>query len=255
MEGGDWWGGVIVINQALAQLLWPGENAVGRVLFLNDGRDDVPVEIVGVVRNFYRTSGDNNFKPTVYIAQPGRYIPNYQLLVKLRPGASLKDFQANVQRSLSGLAAVPTEFEVKPLGDHVKDALASRRLTLQLLTCFAVLGTVVSGLGLYATAALMAASRNHETGIRMAMGAQFWDILRLALWRGIRAIIFGLPFGLFLAWVLSKILSRFLVQINVYDPLAWIISCAVFMVIVTAAALIPARRAARVNPLDALRDE
>ena len=82
-----------------------------------------------------------------------------------------------------------------------------------------------------------------------------WDILKLAFWRGIRAIIVGLPFGLFLAWILSKVLSSFLVQVNVNDPLAWVISCAILLVITTVAALIPALRAIRVNPLDAMRNE
>ena len=133
--------------------------------------------------------------------------------------------------------------------------MASRNLALKLLGGFAVLEIVVSGLSLYATTTLMAAARNREMGIRMAMGAQFWDILRLAFGRGIRAIIVGLPFGLFLAWILSRVLSGYLVQVNVGDPIAWVISCAVFIVIVAVAALIPAFRAARANPLDALRNE
>ena len=244
-------GGAVIINQALAELLWPGENAVGKELFMAYG---FSFEVVGIVRNFHHTPGDNNLAPAMYLPMTGAYIPTWQLLVRLRPGASLKNFQANVQRSLSGLAAVPMEFEAQPLSEHVKEALASRRLTLQLLGCFAVLGIVVSGLGIYATATLMAAERTRETGIRMAMGATTLDILRLALWRGIRAILIGLPFGLFLAWILSKVLSSFLVQVNTGDPLAWGISCAVFIVIVTVAALIPALRATRINPLDAMRE-
>jgi len=101
----------------------------------------------------------------------------------------------------------------------------------------------------------MAAAWNREMGIRMAMGATTWDILRLALWRGIRAILFGLPVGLFLAWILSRVLSGFLFQVKTDDPLAWITSCAVLLGITTVAALIPALRAIRVNPADALRNE
>jgi putative ABC transport system permease protein len=246
------YGGVVVINQALAQLLWPEENAVGKELFI---ADDASLEVVGVVRNYHHAPGNNNFLPTVYLTMPGSYVPTYQLLAKLRPGTSLKNFQTNVRQRLSGLGAIPTEFEVKPLSEYTKEAMSSRRLTLQLLTCFAVLGIVISGLGVYATATLMIAARNREMGIRMAMGAQTWDILRLALWRGIRAILVGLPFGLFLAWILARALSGFLVQVNIDDPLAWVIGCAVFMAAVTVAALVPALRASRLNPLDALRDE
>ena len=180
---------------------------------------------------------------------------SYQLLVKLRPGTSLNNFREKIQERLSGLTLAPTEFEVRPLSDYTKEAMADRWMALQLLGAFAVLGVIVSALGLYATATLMAAARNREMGIRMAMGAQTWDILKLAFWRGSRAILIGLPFGLFLAWILSKMLSSYLVQVDTGDPLAWLIGCAVFIVITTVAALIPALRATRVNPLDALKNE
>jgi len=246
-------GGAAIINQALAQILWPGENAVGKILY---DRTSSYLEVVGVVRNYHQTPGSNDFTPTIYMPITGadQYF-QYQLLVKLRPGTSLMNFQSNVRQSLLGLTAVPTDFEVRPLSEHVKDAMANRRLTLHLLGCFAILGVIVSGLAVYVTATLAAAARTKETGIRMALGAQFGDILGLAFWRGVRSIIVGLPLGLFLAWILSRVLSSFLVQINAADALSWVISCAVLLVITTVAALIPALRLARVNPLDALRLE
>jgi putative ABC transport system permease protein len=139
----------------------------------------------------------------------------------------------------------------------MRQILGATRLNLvfQLLGSFALLGIVVAGLGVYATTSLMAASWNREMGIRMAMGAQTWDILRLALWRGTRAVLFGLPVGLFLAWILSRILYRYLFQLKTDDPFVWIISCAALLVITTVAAFIPALRVSRVNPLDALRSE
>jgi len=114
---------------------------------------------------------------------------------------------------------------------------------------------IVSSLAVYATATLAAAARTKETGIRMAIGAQTWDIFKLAFWRGIRPIFLGVPVGLFFAWILAKVLSGFLVQVDIGDPFAWVTSCAVLLVIAVVAALIPALRAARVNPLDALRNE
>ena len=89
----------------------------------------------------------------------------------------------------------------------------------------------------------------------MALGAQTWDIFRLALWRGVRVILIGLPLGLFLSLILSKILSNRLVFVNIDDPLVWVISCAVLFFITIIAALIPALRAIRGNPLDVLRNE
>jgi putative ABC transport system permease protein len=118
----------------------------------------------------------------------------------------MKDFR----QRLAGFDAGSVTIEVQPLGEIVSESMADTRMTLQLFGGFALLGIVVAGLGVYATTSLMAASWNREMGIRMAMGAQTWDILRLALWRGTRAILFGLPVGLFLAWILSRILYRYL---------------------------------------------
>jgi putative ABC transport system permease protein len=241
-------GGVAIVNQAAAQRLWPGESAVGKVFY---DSTSAYFEVVGVVKNYHQTFGTNDFAPTIYTPMTGT-TTRYQLLVKLRHGMSLQNFQENVQQRLSGLTTVATEFEVHPLSEHVKDAMANRRLTLQLLGCFAVLGVIVSGLGAYANASLMAESRKQETGIRIALGAQTWDIIRLALWRGTRAILVGLPFGLLLAWILSKVLSNLLFQVNTNDQPTWVVSCVLLFGVVTIAALVPALRASRVNPINTL---
>jgi putative ABC transport system permease protein len=89
----------------------------------------------------------------------------------------------------------------------------------------------------------------------MAMGSQTGDILLFTLWRGVRAILLGLPLGLFFAWILSRILSSFLFQLNPNDALAWILSSTLLIGIVVISAFIPVLRMIRVNPIDALRNE
>lgn len=245
-------GGVAIINQTAAQSLWQRENPIGKVFY---DATSAALEVVGVVSNYHQTPGTNDFVPTVYTPMTGASTSRYQLLIKLHPGVSLKDFQSEVQQHLPRLAVSPTEFDVQSLSDHVKDAMMSRRLTLRLLGCFAILGIVVSGLAVYANAILMAAARNREIGIRMALGAQIGEIIQLVLLRGMNTIIIGLPLGMFLAWILSKILSSFLIFVNVGDPLVWIMCCVALLGMVTLGALIPALRIIRVNPLDVLRNE
>ena len=207
---------------------------------------------MGVVRNFHTTPGNRDYVPTLYNPITGVTGPR-EFLVRLRPGTSFQNFYSDARQRLSRF---PLDWvEAKPLSEYVKEATANQRLTLQLLAVFAVLGIIVAALAVYATATLAAAARTKEMGIRMAVGAQTWDILKLAFLRGIRAILLGLPFGLFLALILCKILSSFLVQLNIRDPLVWLISCAVLLVIATVAALIPALRTVLLNPLDALRNE
>jgi len=244
-------GGVAIINQAAARRLWPGENAIGKILY--DSTTSY-LEVVGVVQNYRQTPAEQDFTPTIYtpIVVPPSI---YHLLVKLRPGVLLSDFHSNVEKRLSGSMLAPTEFRVQRLSEYVKDAIAGRRMTLQLLGCFAILGILISGLSIYAASTLMVAARNYEFGIRMAMGAQIFDIFLLALWTGLRATLLGLPLGLLIAWALSKTLSSLLIQVNVNDPLVWLASCALLLGITTAAALIPALRATRVNPIDVIRNK
>ena len=240
---------VVIINQALARQLWREENPIGKVFF---NRNRTSYEVVGVVRNFHHVPGNSDFIPAMYVPAAGT-VMNHEFLAKLNPNASFQNFHSNVRQRLSGFMLEWTD--AQPLSELIKDATSNQQLTLQLLICFAIFGIIVSSLGVYATAAGMVTARTKETGIRMAMGAQTWDILQLAFWRGIRVIIVGLPFGLFMAWIMAKALSGFLVQVNVGDPLSWTISCAILLVIATVAALIPALKTISVNPIDALRSE
>jgi len=237
-----------IVNQAFARQQWREENPIGKIFYV--GRN--AYEVVGVVRNFHHIPASKDFIPTMYIPYEGT-ITSTEFLVKLRPKTSFSKFHSNARQRLSRF---PLDWVVaKPLSEYVKEATVNQRLTIQLLAGFAVLGIIVAALAVYATATLAASARTKEMGIRMAMGAQTWDILKLAFLRGIRAILLGLPFGLFLALILCKVLSSFLVQVNIRDPLVWLISCAVLLVIATVAALIPALRAVFLNPLDALRNE
>jgi len=236
---------VAIINHSLAKQFWPEESAIGKTIhdsYLNS------FEIVGVVRDFHQIAGTREFIPILYYPADNIDITQ-EFLVKLHSNALIPTFR----QRLSALDTGQFEINAQSLGNLVSDSTADMRLLLHLLSAFAVLGIIVAGLGVYATTTLMAASRNREMGIRMAMGAQIWNILLLSLWRGMRAIIIGLPLGLFLAWILSRMLSGFIFQLNPNDQLVWICSCALLIGIVTAAALIPALRAIRINPADVLR--
>ena len=240
-------GGVVIVNQSLARQFWPGENAVGKVIY--DGQSN-SYEIIGVVQDFHQAIDDTEVMPVAYYP-PNFWLPNQTFLVKLHSRALMKDFRQRI----SGFDTGSVTIEVQSFGDIVHEATANTRMTLQLLGIFALLGILVAGLGVYASTSLMAAAWTREMGIRKALGAQAWDILRLALWRGTRAILFGLPLGLFFAWILSRLLFSYMFHFKVNDPLVWIAGCALLTGITIVAALIPALRAARINPMDALRKE
>jgi putative ABC transport system permease protein len=238
---------VAIINQTLARRFWPEENAVGKIIY---DRMLFPCEIVGVVQDFHQVSGNKNIFPAFYYPTDYSH-PDMIFSVRLHSEALMKDFR----RRLSGFDAGSVMISMQPLEEIVSESMVDINMTLQLLGGFALLGIVAAGLGVYATTSLMMAAMNREMGIRMAMGAQFWDMLRFALWRGTRSILIGLPLGLFLAWILSRVLSSYLLQVKIDDPLAWIVSSALLLGITIIAAFIPALRATRVNPLDAMRGE
>jgi len=239
-------GGVVIVNQSLAQRLWPGEIALGKIVY---GTLDNAFEIVGIVRDSYQVSDNKEYIPTIYYP-PDNWNQSQTFIVKLHS----RDLMSDFRQRLSDFDAGSVTFELQSLGDIVSGAMANTRMTLQLLGIFALLSIVVAGMGVYTTTSLMAAAWTREMGIRIALGAQTFGILRLALWRGTRAILFGFPFGLFLAWILSRTLSSYLFHVKTGDPFVWVISCALLLIITIVAAFIPAFRSTRVNPLDAMRN-
>ena len=236
-----------IINQALARKFWTGENAIGKTIYDELGE---PRVIVGVVQDFYMGGKNKQIIPTVFIPYPGAESGGQPFLVRLHSEALIKD----LRQRLSALDTGSVDIEIMSLVDYTSDPKANINLAFQFLGCFALLGVVVAGLGVYATTTLMATSRNKEIGIRMAMGAQTGDILRFVLWRGLRPIIIGVPVGLWLAGILAKFLSS-LIVLNIIDPLVWTLSCVVLFSIAAIASFIPALHAIRVNPLDVLRKE
>ena len=235
-----------IINQSLARQFWPEENAIGKTLYGDFG---APYEVVGVIPDFYMGGKNKKIIPILFEPDAASWV-SQRFLVRLNSGALIKD----LRQRLSMLDTGSVDIEVMSLVDYASDPKANINLAFQFLGCFALMRIVVAGLGVYATTSLMAASRNKEIGIRMAMGAQTGDILLFVLWRGLRPIIIGLPVGLLLASILSRFLAS-LIVLNITNLPAWIFSCAVLVGIATIASFIPALRAIRVNPMDVLRKE
>ena len=240
--------GVAIVNQVLAQSLWPGENAVGKIFYTSPSKY---FEIVGVVSDFHIVSSSNTVTPAFYKPVIETWVfPAF--LVKLHSNRILARFQSNFRQWLLDW---DRGLKVQRLQELILDSKKDQLLALQLIGCFAGLGIMISVLGVYATSTLMASSRTREIGIRMAMGAQFSDILRLILLRSARVLVIGLPCGLFLGWALAHGLSSALYQVRYNDPAVWIYSCVIMLCLTIIAALIPAFKATLINPLDAMRNE
>ncbi len=243
--------GVAIINEALARSFWPNENAIGKQFY---GAQLEARTVVGIVSNFHQSGYNMSVMPAVYYPFTGM-TGRGSFVAKLRSGATMKQFAADVNRVLAELAPYLPRVEVQNMQDLSERSMTNLRLALILLSCFSLLGTVVAGLGVYAAATLMAAARTGEMGIRMALGACAQQIRWLALWRSVRLAVVAFPAGLLAGWALARSLSHFMFQVGAIDLMTYVTSSALILIIVLAAGLRPALRAAFADPAAVLRHD
>jgi hypothetical protein len=242
--------GVAIINEALARSYWPKENAVGKQFYFGL----TPRTVVGVVSNFHQGLFDSNVTPAAYFPSTDTGEEN-SFVVKLRPGSSLTQLDQDAYRSLLALAPDLPHPAFSSLQELKRSASANLRLGLPLLACFSLLGSTVAGLGVYAAAALMAAARTREMGIRIALGATAGQVRRLALWRSVRLALVVLPCGLLAGWGLAHTLSHLLFRVKPSDPITYVASGGLTGVIALVAGLQPALRLGATDPAKSIRYE
>ena len=146
-------------------------------------------------------------------------------------------------------------FGVLTMEKMISDSLAQRRFVIILLAAFALLALVMAIVGIYGVIAYVVGQRTQEIGIRMALGAQREDVLRMILWQGARLALMGISIGIAGSLILTRLMTKLLYGVSPTDPLTFAVLAAVFALIAIAACSLPARRATRVDPAAALRSE
>jgi putative ABC transport system permease protein len=240
---------VCLISQTGAKKIYPGENPIGKSLFLNLVRWEI-VGIVGDVRSvrvaeapgmeFYRPWAQHNF-PLV----------NITVRSNLKVDAVAKLVQSALAKVNAGLAiAAPQTMDAV-----VAQALGQARLMMWLLGIFAGVALLLASIGIYGAVAYTIEQRTGEIGVRMALGAQTRDVLRLVVNQGMKPVLIGLGIGIGLAFAVGRLIASQLYQVSAYDPV--LLGGATVLLATTAlmACLLPARRATRVDPIQALRAE
>jgi hypothetical protein len=234
----------VIVNETFAQRVWPSQNPLGKTF--NEWKGH-PATVVGVVADVHESRQNSTILPTLYEPYTASAPTTHSVtfLVKLRPGANLADLKKALP-PVDADAAPPTV-------SLLQESLGNLPVALALLSCFSVLGIVVAGLGVYATATLVFTARTRETGIRLAIGASAEQIGRQTLWRSLRLALLALPVGALGAWLLGRNLSHWLYKVGAADPLSYLTSAAVLLAIALAAGLGPAVKAATTDPATALR--
>jgi putative ABC transport system permease protein len=245
---------VVIVNQALAEHLWPGAYAIGQRLVI----DTVASEVVGVVPNLqYRLAGQSA-EPFVYQSywqgKPGdSWLTESRthILVTGDPRAMLPE----IRRVIAGVDPDMPLSEDQALVDRLTYEFQPVRVAENLLVCFAALAVFLSGFGLYGVLAFRVTQRTREIGVRMALGAGAGAVARLVLRRGALLALVGVAIGVAAALASVRLLGSVLYGVSGGDPLAFAYASLLMIGVALASSYLPARRATRLDPLLALRHD
>ena len=241
-----------VISERTARTLWPGKNPIGQQ-FSRAGLKEDPFTVIGVVGNARTVSLATPDPMMVYMPYWYRSDTNAGLLVRTRQDpAMIADAMRKAIWSVDPDVPVP---EVRMLGGVVEDSVANRRFEMQLLLLFAVSALLLAALGVYGVVTYSVVQRQREIGLRLALGAQRQNIYRLILADGLTPVVAGAVAGVAVAFASARVVGSLLFQVSPYDSAIAGSAVCVLVALGTAACLLPARRAASVDPMEALRRE
>jgi putative ABC transport system permease protein len=246
---------VCVINKAMAEKYWPNQGPMGRLIVLT--RNDVNGEkksrrIVGVVADV-RGRINENPPPAVYVPYAQMAFFNMELLVHTRD--SVPAVRKSVAAVLQTIDPDQPIRSVHTFSDVLPGALADWTVAITLLGGLAALAVLLTTLGLFAVIAYMVKEKTREIGIRMAIGATQASVRNLVLKQTARLAVMGAGIGIFLSIISSRFLGSLIYGVHRTDPLTFAVVIALLAALALAASYIPARRAMRVDPMLALRDE
>jgi predicted permease len=240
---------VAVISEKVAAHLWPGQNPLGRRM-VHHGREDV--EVVGIVGDL-RANADTAAVPVVY--RPYSVWPPARVQLIARANGSPRALAGSLRAALREVDSDVPVPAFRTMNDLRDASVAERRFQVLLASSFGVAALLLSGLGIYGVISYAVARRTKEIGIRAAFGAQTSDLRALVLRQGLTPVAIGLAVGLACALGLGRVLGAMLYETRSDDPLVYAGVAAVLIVVAVAACWMPARRATRVDPMEALRTD
>jgi len=252
LNEGDRGKNVAIISKQVAETVWPGRNPIGERFTRGDPTEPA-IEIVGVVGDV--RSLDLSQDPPRMVYMPYWYRSRTTASLVLRTTGDPTAMADTMRRTIASVepqAAVPT---IRTMESVVDGSLSARRFQMRLLITFAVCSLLLAGLGIYGVVAYSALQRSQEIGIRMALGANHADIYRLILSEGVGPVLVGTILGVLLALLPGRIIASLLFEVRPTNPLITASSCAILLAVGVLAALLPARRAAKIDPIQALHYE
>ena len=241
---------VVIVNETMARQLWPGENPVGRRFTI--WRDEkFPREVVGVVGDT-KPSLDKEAGHQMYV--PYAQDPTWgSLSVVVRTTGEPTAMAGAVREAIRSVDKVVANYNLKTMNDVVSTSAAPRRVPMLLLSAFAGVAMLLAMLGIYGVTSYYVTQRTHEIGVRMALGAQIIDVLKLVLQRAMLMAIAGVGIGVVGAVAVTRYMTTLLFGVKPIDAFTFAGVALALTLVVFVACLVPARRAAKIDPLEALR--
>jgi len=240
---------VVLVNETIARKFWPGESPVGKRIKLGANPERLPwITVIGVVGDLRH--GGLDVDPRAEIYRPYAVNPLGAPILVIRTGGDPAPVVNSLAATVRSVAAGVPAYNV-----YLMDTLAERRFVMWLLTGFGVAALLLAGVGIYGTVAQSVVQRRQEIGLRMALGASPGAALRLVFGHGIRLAGLGVLFGCAAALALTRLIRKLLFEVQPLDPVAFLSAALVLASFAAAACYVPARRATRVDPLVALRQD
>jgi ABC-type antimicrobial peptide transport system permease subunit len=247
---------VVIINTTMAQRFWPGRDPVGvKVQVAPDGPSDIWHTVIGVVDDIKERGFDVDMKIGVYVLasqETHRMMPTY---LAIRTDVEPTSVIAAVRGAIRSVDAEQPIYRVRTMNEIIDAQVANRSLQRTLLTLFATLALFIACVGLYGVLSYRVTNRTREIGVRMALGATTANIGRLVLRQGVTLTAIGLSLGIAASLVIIRALKTQLYGVAATDPVTYVSVSMVLATVALLACYLPARRAGRVDPMIALRDE
>jgi putative ABC transport system permease protein len=238
---------VAIVSAAMARLLWPGQDPIGRRF-----TETVPpkwFQTVGVAGDIRWWNSENPL-PQFYLPEMDKWM-SFIVRASSEPTGSIK----SVRAAVAELDPEVPVFEIQTMEDARASDSAELRDVAVVLTVFAVIAALLAGVGIYAVISYSMSQRNHEIGVRLALGARHGDVFRQVVGQGMRPVWIGIAVGIVAALFLARLIAGFLYGVRPSDPLTLVIVALSLALVAAAASFVPARRATRVDPMVALRYE
>lgn len=248
---------VVIVSETFARQIFPNEDPIGKRIKpgISSIEDERPMmrEIVGVVGDVRNENLSTDSKPAYYV--PQTQVPFNQLVAVVKTNAEPHSMISAVTKDVAAMDADVPLFGIKSMEEYLSASVAAPRFNTMLLSIFAGVALVLTIVGLYGVMSYSVVQRTNEIGIRLALGAQSRDVLLMIVKQGSKLIVLGLVIGLAVAFAATRVIASLLFGVTTKDPFTFVAAAVLLAIVALLACYVPAWRATKVDPLEALRYE